>query len=264
MTALAVSAISMSGCGMGKKLVKSLDFVAGDEGGHLVAGFDAKVEMGMGTLPDIKLPIYDPKSPSRFLGYIETHYDGGISVRIDVTTAAKIKVTDGTLLPNGREIPVLLPAGVIPVAIPVINSNSKVYLAVGSQNIMAGVAVTLLTDTGKPSSNSDWLKFLQQLPSNIFFPFQIAPDLKGTGGVFTGEKVGVGLFAVKTLGAGAPKPISFQGGEFSNTTLTAARIQGTPQTVSTEVFGIKTQYPTGNKMYKLGRALREVRDTQLD
>lgn len=263
---LTLSVIGMSGCGAGSKLVKSLSFAAGDEGGHLMAGFDAKVELGMGALPEVKLPIYDPKSPARFLGYLETHFDGGISVRVDVTEAAKIKTTDGSLLPNGREIPLVLPAGVTPLAIPVINSNSKVYLAVGSQNIMAGVAVTLLADTS--TGSADWLRMLQSLPANIFYPFQIASDIKGTAGIFTGGKVGVGVFAIKSFGAG-PKPASFSGGDadYSGLSLAAARggnkLVAIPE-AAPEVFGVKTQYPVGKKMNRIMRALGKVRDTKID
>jgi hypothetical protein len=63
---------------------------------------------------------------------------------------------------------------------------------------MAGAAITLVANTA--SGSSDWLKVLQSLPTNIFYPFQIASDIKGTAGLFTGEKVGVGIFAVKSLG----------------------------------------------------------------
>lgn len=258
---LALPVLGMSGCGMGKKLVRSLEFSAGDENGHLVAGFDAKVEMGLGALPEIKLPIYDPKSPSRFLGYIETHYDGGITLRVDVTEATKIKVTDGTTLPNGRQIPIALPTGVVPIAIPVVNSSSKVYLAVGQQNLMAGVAITLLADPA--AGNTDWIRTLQKLPANLFYPFQIAADLKGTAGLFTGDKVGVGVFAVKTISK-PEKTLDFSGGDFSSTSLTTAQIRKVAPEAKTEVFGVKTQYPVGSKMYRIVRALGKGRDTRLD
>ncbi len=267
--AIAVSATGMSGCGMGKKLVKSLQFAAGDENGHLLAGFDAKVEMGMGALPDVKLPIYDPKNPAKFLGYVETLYDGTISVRIDVTSAAKVRVTDGTKLPNGREIPVALPPEVVPIAIPVINSSSKVYLAVGAQNIMAGVAVTLLADTS--TGNSEWLRILRSLPTNIFYPYQIDANLKGAAGLFTGEKVGVGVFAVKGLSK-PEKDLVFEDVTFASTDFAASRLaarQGYRPAAAaaaprTEFFGVKTQYPVGSKMNKIQRALGKVRDTRLD
>lgn len=242
-TVIALSALGMSGCGAGKKLVKSLDFSTSEENGHLVAGIDAKVEMGMGTLPDFKLPIYDPNSPNHYLGYVETRNDGAITVRVDVTEAAKLpNTTDGAKLPNGRDIPVTLPDGVLPIALPVVNSNSKVYLAVGQQNIMAGVAVTLLADAGQ--ATTDWLRVLQQLPANIFYPFQISADIKGTAGVFTGEKIGVGLFAVKT------QPKTEVGMKLAKS--------------KDEVFGVKTQYPVGYKMYRIKRALENIRETQVD
>ncbi|MBS1962801.1 MAG: hypothetical protein JST04_11330 [Bdellovibrionales bacterium] len=262
---LAVSTFALNGCGSGTQIVKSLEFKAEQDNGDLVAGFDAKVTLGQGSLPDAKLPIYNPNSPAQFLGYIETNPDGTLSVRVDVTTAAKVQVTDGTLLPNGREIPIVLPAGVTPIAIPVINSNSKVYLAVGSQNIMAGVAVTLIADAG--SSSTDWIRILQSLPANLFYPFNLATDLKGTAGVFTGDKVGVGVFAVKTLGGASPiapkVTLASFGGEASVNSLAA--VNGNKPLPSTpEVFGVKTQYPTGSRMNRIQGALRKVRHTQLD
>lgn len=236
LTLIAFAILGLSGCGAGKKLVQDLDFTTVEEDGHFVAGFDVKVEMGMGILPEFKLPIYDPNSPTHYLGYVETRTDGMITVRVDVNEAVKLPNTDGMKLPNGRDIPIALPAGVLPIAIPVVNSNSKVYLAVGQQNIMAGVALALEADSSE--ANGDWLRILQQLPANLFYPFQIATDLKGTAGIFTGNKVGVAVFAVKTLP-------SFR-------------------EVKDEVFGVKTQYPIGYKMVRIKRALESIRETQLD
>jgi len=260
---LSLTAAGMSGCGAGSKLVKSLSFETGTENGHVMAGFDAKVEMGMGALPEVKLPIYDPNAPARFLGYLETHMDGSISVRVDVTEATHLRTTDGSLLPNGRDIPIVLPNGITPIGIPVINSNSKVYIAVGQQNIMAGVAVTLLADTS--TGSSDWLRILQSLPANIFYPFNIAADIKGTARIFTGEKVGVGVFAIKTLtGGNSTKPVTLAATTYKN----SLAGNGTKPVVTPgntpEVFGVKTQYPTGYKMYRIQRALGKVRDTKLD
>ncbi len=260
-TALAVSATGMSGCGMGKKLVKSLQFSAGEENGHLMAGFDANVETGMGALPDVKLPIYDPKNPARFLGYIETLYDGTISLRIDVSEAAKVRVTDGTLLPNGREIPMALPREVVPISIPVIQSKSKVYLAVGEKNIMAGAAITLVADTS--TGNAEWLKMLRSLSANIFYPFQIDSGLKGAAGLFTGDKVGVGVFAVKTLSPREERMIE-SAPDVETVELASARFQRAMSLRAPEFFGVKTQYPTGSRMNKIQRALVKVRDTRLD
>lgn len=257
--ALAVSATAMSGCGLGKKLVKDFEFAAGQENGHMVAGFDATVDLGMGSLPEAKLPIYNPNRPAQFLGYIESRSGGQISVRVDVTEAANVRTTDGTLLPNGREIPVTLPAGVVPIAIPVVNSSSKVYLAVGSQNIMAGIALTLVADTS--NGDSDWLRILRNLPSNLFFPFNVANDVKGTAGVFTGEKVGVGVFAVKTMSK-PEKDVFFAASDARNA-LASIR-GGNPGGAELEVFGVKTQYPVGAKAMKIQKALKKVRETALD
>jgi hypothetical protein len=279
---LGVSALALNGCGSGTQIVKSLSFTAGQDNGHLVAGFDAKVTLGQGSLPDAKLPIYNPKAPAQMLGYIETNPDGTVGVRVDVTEATKLQVTDGRLLPNGRDIPITLPAGVAPIAIPVINSNSKVYIAVGAQNIMAGVAITLIADAA--SASTDWLKILQSLPANIFYPFQLNPKLKGTAGVFTGDKVGVGVFAVQTLGGTTTSPTTPTA---PTTTVFAAKVLGSragssvaskvvslsslaqvngnlPVPSTPETFGVRTQYPTGYKAYQIENALSEVLETELD
>ncbi len=282
---LGVSVLALNGCGSGTQIVKSLSFTAGQDNGHLVAGFDAMVTLGQGSLPDAKLPIYNPKAPAQMLGYIETNPSGMVGVRVDVTEATKLQTTDGTLLPNGRVIPITLPAGVVPIGIPVINSNSKVYIAVGSQNIMAGVAVTLLADTAS-SASTDWLRVLQSLPANIFYPFQLNPNLKGTAGIFTGDKVGVGVFAVQTIGGGPTTPTT-PNAPTTTTTVFAAKVSLTgaagstapkivslthlaevngnqPAPSSPEVFGVHTQYPTGSKFSRIQRALAKVRHTQLD
>ena len=144
---------------------------------------------------------------------------------------------------------------------------------------MAGVAVTLLADNG--SSSTDWLRILQSLPSNIFYPFQLNPNLKGTAGIFTGDKVGVGVFAVQTIGGSSIVPSN---GPTLGTTLAPkvsiagyapksgivglsglASVNGNkPIPTTPEVFGVRTQYPRGYKAFLIKDALTEVRETKLD
>jgi hypothetical protein len=279
-----VSVMALNGCGSGTQIVKTLSFSAAPDTstGDLMAGFDAQVTLGQGSLPDATLPIFNPNVPVQTLGYITTSSTGLVSLRVDVTQAAKVHVTDGTLLPNGNLIPVTLPAGVVPIAIPVINSNSKVYLAIGSQNIMAGVAVTLAANNA--TSTTNWLQILQSLPANLFYTFTINPTLKGTAGVFTGTNVGIGIFAVQTLGKAptttttvaanvsmdsatvAPK-LSAQVARsrgFAIRSLAAVTEAPAASTTAPEVFGLHTQHPTGSRLNKIQRALLKVRSTRLD
>ena len=79
--------------------------------------------------------------------------------------------------------------------------------------------------------------------------------------------VGVGVFAIKTLGGGI-KP-TFAGGDagVSVQSLAAIRTGNKPVQIpqtEPEVFGVKTQYPVGYKMYRIQNALGRVRDTKLD
>lgn len=268
--ALTLSLTGLSSCG--QSLVKNLQFVAQDEGGSFVAGFDTVVSIGSGALPDAKLPIYDPKAPANFLGYVETHANGQISLRVNLSQATKLKYANDAFLPNGRELPIVLPTGVHPIAIPVINSNSKVYVAVGQKNIMAGLAVTLVADTAK---SSDWMNVLKSFASNIFYPFNISPVVKGTAGLFMGEKIGVSVFAVKSGDVNVTPSIAnvpLQNPDFSRRGLAVVSsnfrtaMQGAPVGISSvpEVFEVKTQHPTGSKMRKIQRALDKVRKTKID
>lgn len=273
LAALSLSLAGLSSCG--QPLVRNLQFVAQEEGGSTIAGFDTMVSIGSGALPDAKLPIYDPKAPSKFLGYVETHSDGAISLRVNLSEATKIHFTNDVLLPNGRELPVVLPHGVRPIAIPVINSNSKVYIAVGQKNIMAGLAVTLVADTAK---SPDWMNVLKSFPSNIFYPFNISPAVKGTAGLFMGEKIGVSVFAVKSGDVTVAPTIAsrpFQNPDFSDRGLSimssvySASVKAVPSTLHSvssapEVFEMKTQHPTGSKMRRIQRALDKVRHTKID
>ena len=178
-------ALAMSGCGAGSKVVTQVAFSDEVVNGDLYAGIDATLSPGSITLPAAKFPLYNPKNPSQALGEIETN---GMHVIARVNASAALKLPDlidGTKLPSGAAIPLNLPAGLVPVGIPAFNSNSVVYVAINGNQILVGVAVSILKE--------DSLK----LPLNLFLPFTINQQISGTAGFFLGEKQGVAVFALK-------------------------------------------------------------------
>lgn len=187
---LGAQLVGLSSCGVGSKIVKGLDFKTENVGGTYYTGFDAVIDLNGLSLPTATLPIYAPKNKSITIGELKIDANT-IGVRVDLKSALKVDVLDGTKLPNGRPVPVTLPTGVLPIAFPIGGTNSKLYLAVSSETLMAGVAVTF-KDDGLP----DFLK--QSL--NAFFKFTIANNLTGNVGLFSGDAFGLGLFAVKTMG----------------------------------------------------------------
>lgn len=248
MSLLAVGMVAMSGCGAGGKLVKSLKFASETIDSQPYTGFDANVNLGQVELPYATLPIFSKKNKA--IGYIGT---GGsvISVRLSLNDLTNGNIeTSAATLPNGRPLPVSLPADVIPMAIPIKGSNAKVYFAIGSQNIMAGVGLTLKVTETDGNLNS-WEDYLG-INANIFFPFTISSSLKGTAGVFTGEKFGVGVFAVQTLQS---NPGLFSG---------IASISKSSIKAGPEFFGVKHQEPSRSNLNRINRALNDVSRVELD
>lgn len=224
--------MSMSGCGAGKKLVKELNFFQESVQGEQYAGFDAKLNLGSIQLPRATLPLQNG------LGEVLMGGDE-VRLKVNITEAVNFPIGDGTTLPNGKAIPVTLPQGAVPIGIPILGSNSKVYLSVSKTQIMAGVAISLKSDLG---SIGDILG----IPMNVFFPFNIANDLTGSAGIYTGDKFGIGVFAVKTLGAA----------QSMSTFASASNVTGS--------FKPKTQTPSNSKLRKLNRAISEIRRVSLD
>ena len=229
--AFAALALSLSGCGAGKKLVREFDFIQENVQGEQFAGFNAKLNLGIVELPRVVLPLQGGA------GRVQIGGDE-INLRLNVTQAIKLPIGDGTTLPNGREIPVTLPQGVIPIGIPLMGTNTKVYVAISRTQIMAGVAVSLKSDLGKIGD-------ILGIPMNVFFPFTVSADTKGSAGLYTGDKFGVGVFAVKTIQSsdrGNLAAMSAPAGEFEP----------------------KTQIPSARKLRRLNRAIGELKSVQLD
>ena len=195
LVSIGVFSLALSSCGIGRKMVQNLTFVTDKNADASVyyTGFDAQIDLQGLSLPPADLPIHSPKDHSLVLGTLKLDGNNHLSVRIDLAAAAKVSVLDGTLLPNGRVLPMTLPSGVVPIAFPVGGSNSKIYVALGTGTIMAGVAVTLNPNLG--GTAGDILK----TQMNLFFPFNIDPTVAGTVGMFSGSEFGLGVFAVKNL-----------------------------------------------------------------
>lgn len=180
-----VAGFILMGCGGGKGVIRNVVFSSTTVGSDVTLQLDATMASGGLVLPSATLPLYNPNNPSQLLGEIQTN-GAHIIVEVNATQALQLPVlADGTKLPNGAALPLTLPAGLNPIAIPVFNSNSMVYLAVTGQQVMLGVAVSIL--------KQDALN----LPLSLFLPFTISPEIRGTGGFFLGDKQGVAVFAIR-------------------------------------------------------------------
>lgn len=222
----------LMGCGAGKGVISNAVFTSATQGSDLMLGLDATMASGGLVLPNVTLPLYNPKNPSQVLGMVQTN-GAHIIVEVNATQALQLpELADGTKLPNGAALPLTLPAGLNPIAIPVFNSNSLVYLAVTGQQVMLGVAVSILKE--------DRLN----LPLSIFLPFTISKEVHGTGGFFLGEKQGVGVFAIRESLAA---PAAF-----------------TSKSLAIEKIGVKEETLTRSKIRQLQKARSSLGDIRLD
>lgn len=183
------SLTALSGCGKGTRVIHDLKLNASTQDQHLLVELEAKLMQADFTLPSVVLPLIDPKRPERRLGELETR-GNYVFVRVDATEAARFPLADGSKLPNGTSIPVNL-NGMTPIGIPVDGTNSMVYLAANDQQLMLGAAITIRKDDSAKT------------PFNVFLPIQINNEISGTGGMYFGEKQGIGVFAVRTKPSGA-------------------------------------------------------------
>jgi hypothetical protein len=245
---LGVVLVTLSSCGIGKKMVKDLKFVTEKQDKVFYTGFDAKIDLGGISLPPATLPIHQPKNPKNTIGYFKIDDSGLVSIRVDLEKAAKVSVLDGRLLPNGRDIPIALPDGVVPIAFPVGGSKSLVYLAFGSSSLMAGTSISLKPNIG--GTVGDLLK----TQMNLFFPFNIDATLKGSVGVYSGSSFGLGVFAVKDLSKAEKSIVSSATGIVHTMSAESAG----------ESFEPKTQMPSKGKALKFYEALRQIEHLELN
>jgi hypothetical protein len=175
----------LAGCGAGSKIVSHVQFDHEVVNGEVELAMDATLARGGLVLPKASFPLYNPRNPSQTLGTIRTD---GLHVIVSVNASEALRlpdIADGTTLPNGAGIPLVLPTGLVPVGIPAFNSSSRVYVAVNGDQILLGAAVTI--------AKEDRLN----LPLSIFLPFTVNREISGTGGFFLGEKQGLAVFALR-------------------------------------------------------------------
>ncbi len=238
-------ALGLMGCGAGSKVVTNVAFTDQVIGGDLYAGIDATLAPGSLSLPAATLPLYNPNNPSQILGQIQTN---GLHILVDVNTTAALKLpglVDGTKLPSGSAIPLVLPAGLKPIGIPAFNSNSIVYVALNGNQVLVGVAVTLASNTNL------------NLPLDLFLPFTINAQIKGTAGFFLGTKQGVAVFALKDA-ATVPTAI----GGSTKALAASAAVRSSPERVGK--IEVRNDRISRSTLRKFQQVQDEMGDVEID
>ncbi len=185
----------MSGCGKsgGLKLVKNIQLKTYEMNGDAYAEMIATLDTGNIMLPALDLPIQNPKNPGVSIGHVSIKpvLGGGsdLGLAVNITQASKGTAGTGGTLPNGTSLPVGGLGGATVIGLTIGNTGSKVYLALGPQTAVLGVAV-VIKEFDSIGKNVGGI--------NIFPSFKVGNNITGVAGIFTSatpSQSGIAVFA---------------------------------------------------------------------
>ena len=180
--------------GCGKKgvggLVSGAQFSTTEENGDLFGNLNVLLSTGGVLLPSFDLPILNPKNPGAIYGTISMRdaLSAGtqLGISVNLSEISGLEGADGSLLPNGRAIPVFLGAGVRPLSVAV-SGRSRVYFAFSEGTAVIGTAI-VIPEFDKIASYVGAV--------DLFFPFQGENGVRGAAGLFSSPQSGQSGIAV--------------------------------------------------------------------
>ncbi len=187
-----ISAPLISGCGKTGigGLVSSAQFRTLEESGEILGDLTLLLKTGNVRLPAFELPIYDSHSGARPIGTIGMRdaLSAGtqLQVRVNLEAIRGLNAADGSVLPNGRPIPVVLASGTSAVSVP-LRENSRLYFAFSDSQALIGTALVIPEFDNLSSAVG---------AIDVFFPFQDASGARGVAGLFSSERRGESGIAV--------------------------------------------------------------------
>jgi hypothetical protein len=203
---LAVVALTMTSTACGRKssfggIVSGAQFSTVEENGNVLGKLDLLLNTGNVLLPSFDLPILNPKNPGAIYGTISMQdaLSSGtrLGISVNLSEISGLEGTDGSVLPNGRGIPLFLGEGVRPIAVSIRN-NSRAYFAFSEGTAVIGMAI-VIPEFDKVSS------FVGAV--DVFFPFQASNGVSGAAGIFSSNQSGQSGIAVFVDASSALKAV---------------------------------------------------------
>ncbi len=204
---ITLAALVTTGAACGKKgsgggLVTGAQFSTIEENGDLYGKVDVLLNTGNVLLPAFELPILNPKNPGAIYGTISMRdaLSAGtqLGLSFNLSEISGLEGADGSLLPNGKAVPVFLANGTKPISIS-IQKNSRAYFAFSEGTAVVGAAV-VIPEFDKISSSVGAI--------DIFFPFQGSNGISGVAGLFSSNQPGQSGLAIFVDASQAVKGIS--------------------------------------------------------
>jgi hypothetical protein len=201
LVSLGIAAVSATGCGSASSgvgnMLQNISVKSYNQNGDLWASMTSQIDTGSMILAGLTIPIVNPHNPSQVYGSFSMQSNlcnpngicqggGTLTIAVDLSQISHSQIVDNTL-PNGTMIPVGQAASQAIVALPLGNSNGRLYVAFGQGIAMLGVALpfSALNSVG------------QYVPGvDIFQPFA-NNGVNGIIGIFAGSApntTGIAMF----------------------------------------------------------------------
>jgi hypothetical protein len=251
----ALVAVATTGTACGKRssvggIVSGAQFSTIEENGNVFGKLDLLLQTGNVLLPAFDLPILNPKNPGAIYGTISMQdaLSAGtrLGISVNLTEISGVEGVDGSLLPNGRSIPLFLGEGVKPIAVSIRN-NSRAYFAFSAGTAVIGTAI-VIPEFDKISSSVGAV--------DVFFPFQASNGVSGVAGLFSSNQSGQSGIAVFVDASSAMKAIPEKS---MNRALASVAAKGTSQNGSS--VGFRSQNGMSSmQTYRLHQFLSKLGD----
>jgi len=256
---LATLAIPSAGCG--KKgaggFVSGAQFSTTEENGDLFGNLNVLLNTGGVLLPAFDLPILNPKNPGAVYGTISMRdaLSAGtqLGISVNLSEISGLEGADGSLLPNGRAIPVFLGAGVRPLSVAV-SGRSRVYFAFSEGTAVIGTAI-VIPEFDKIASYVGAV--------DLFFPFQGENGVRGAAGLFSSPQSGQSGIAVfvdasSVLQQVPEKSMNRMLARVASKSLSATSVSSAATFRTQDSMGSMQAYRLSQFMGRLGRSGRRL------
>jgi len=258
---LLVVVLMFTSGGCGKKgvggLVSGAQFSTTEENGDLFGNLNVLLSTGGVLLPSFDLPILNPRNPGAVYGTISMRdaLSAGtqLGISVNLSEISGLEGADGSLLPNGRAIPVFLAPGVQPISVAV-SGRSRVYFAISEGTAVIGTAI-VIPEFDKIASYVGAV--------DLFFPFQGENGVRGAAGLFSSPQSGQSGIAVfvdasSVLQQVPEKSMNRMLARVASKSLSATPVSSAASFRTQDSMGSMQAYRLSQFMGRLGRSGRRL------
>jgi len=245
-----ILSLSLTACGKAgsNAFVSGAQFLTEEENGEIYGDLKVRLNTGNVLLPAFDIPILNTSVPGAIYGAVSMRdaLPSGtqLGIRVNLSQISGLDGADGSLLPNGRAIPVVMAGGARPIAVS-IQDQTRIYLGFQKDAALFGAAVVI----------REFDKIAQSVGAiDVFFPFQGENGIRGAAGLFSSAQSGQSGLAVfvdvaSVLSAQEKMVAGMQSVSASKVSASASALQFTSQNAL-----------SNTKAYRLNQFMKKLGD----